>query len=432
VVKTAQAFRPYVLDMFEPQNHPDDVPYPGGPPRPPYDHAGWTLAYQMGVKFDRVLDGFTGPFEPVTHARPAAGGILGAAQPAGYLVSHHQNDAFVVVNRLLAAGADVYWLRDRRAGGDAFGGTGAIYIASTPSADVVIHQAAADLGLAFTGVEAAPAGEAWQLSPVRVGLWDRYGGASTSGWMRWMLEQYEFPHELVFAQVLDAGDLASRFDVIVLPGEAVPGRAGAAPRPERVPPEYRATVGSISWDRTVPELRRFVEQGGTLLAIGQATVVAERLGVPVTSALTTPGAGASRPLSPAEFYVPGSVLRARVDGTTPIGFGFEPEVDVFFDASPAFRLERGASRQDVRVVAWYESAAPLRSGWALGQHHLEGAAAVVDARVGAGRVVLFGPGIVHRAQPHGTFKFLFNGIHAARATPVAMPGAVRAAASSRP
>ena len=59
-MKTAQAFRPHVLDMFEPQDHPDDIPYPGGPPTPPYDSAGWTLAFQMGVKFDRVLDGFEG------------------------------------------------------------------------------------------------------------------------------------------------------------------------------------------------------------------------------------------------------------------------------------------------------------------------------------------------------------------------------------
>ena len=50
VVKAAQAFRPHVLDMFEPQDHPDDIPYPGGPPTRPYDNAGWTLAYQMGVQ----------------------------------------------------------------------------------------------------------------------------------------------------------------------------------------------------------------------------------------------------------------------------------------------------------------------------------------------------------------------------------------------
>lgn len=49
--------------MFEPQRHPDDFAFPGAPPTPPYDNAGWTLAYQMAVKFDRILDNFDGPFE---------------------------------------------------------------------------------------------------------------------------------------------------------------------------------------------------------------------------------------------------------------------------------------------------------------------------------------------------------------------------------
>ena len=63
VVKTAQAFRPHVMDMFEPQDHPDDIPYPGGPPTPPYDATGYTLAFQMGVRFDRILEDFSGPFD---------------------------------------------------------------------------------------------------------------------------------------------------------------------------------------------------------------------------------------------------------------------------------------------------------------------------------------------------------------------------------
>ena len=63
IVKTNQAFRPHVLDMFEPQDHPNDFLYPGGPPVAPYDAAGWTLAYQMGFQFDRILEAFDGPFE---------------------------------------------------------------------------------------------------------------------------------------------------------------------------------------------------------------------------------------------------------------------------------------------------------------------------------------------------------------------------------
>ena len=76
VVKTSQSFRPHILDMFEPQDHPDDIPYPGGAPTPPYDSTGYTLAFQMGVKFDRILDGFDGPFTKLTApARPPAGVI---------------------------------------------------------------------------------------------------------------------------------------------------------------------------------------------------------------------------------------------------------------------------------------------------------------------------------------------------------------------
>src|SRR5689334_11478751 len=85
VVKTAQAFRPHIMDMFEPQDHPNDFSYPGGPPIPPYDNAGWTLAYQMGVQFDRMLEPFGGPFSPlVGFARPQSQRVGPAAD--GYVL----------------------------------------------------------------------------------------------------------------------------------------------------------------------------------------------------------------------------------------------------------------------------------------------------------------------------------------------------------
>src|SRR5207247_3068195 len=111
VVKTTQAFRPHILDMFEPQDHPDDFAYPGGPPIPPYDNAGWTLAYQMGVVFDRVLEGFDGPFEKVSGmAKPPAGTVAPATTAVGCLLRDQTNDSFIATNRLLATGEDVFWL----------------------------------------------------------------------------------------------------------------------------------------------------------------------------------------------------------------------------------------------------------------------------------------------------------------------------------
>src|SRR6476469_243250 len=65
VVQAAQPFRAHLMDMFEPQDHPDDIPYPGGAPRPPYDVTGYNIAYSMGIKYDRILEAFDGPFEKI-------------------------------------------------------------------------------------------------------------------------------------------------------------------------------------------------------------------------------------------------------------------------------------------------------------------------------------------------------------------------------
>jgi hypothetical protein len=168
-------------------------------------------------------------------------------------------------------------------------------------------------------------------------------------------------------------------------------------------------------------LKQFVEDGGTLISIGESASIGAALGLPLTSALVETSAdGASRALTREQFYVPGSVLRVRVDNSTPLGYGFEPEVDVFFENDPVFRLGADAGRE-VRRVAWFAGASPLRSGWAWGQRYLEGGAAAIDAPMGRGRVLLFGPEITFRGQSHGTFKFLFNAIYYGRAVSSRIP-----------
>jgi hypothetical protein len=413
VVKTAQAFRPHVLDMFEPQDYPDDVPYPGGPPTPPYDSAGWTLAFQMGVKFDRILDGFEGPLEPIDRVATPAGRVTAPSAVAGYLVNHHPNDAFTAVGRLLAAGEDVFWPSDRSLG-DA-SGTGAMYVKARPETRSTLQKVAADLGLTFSGVAAAPAGAGLKLRPVRIALWDRYGGSSSSGWTRWLLERFGFRFDLIYAQSIDAGDLKDRYDVVIFPDDAVMNSRESGERVD-VPAEYRATTGSLTTSRSLPQLKQFVEEGGTVISVGRATAIAADLGVPISSALVEVRSDGMRPLTPAQYFVPGSVLRMSVDNTTPLGYGFERQVDVFFDNSPVFRVGQPAG--SVQRVAWFSSASPLRSGWAWGQKYLENGVAVVDAKLGRGRVIVFGPDINFRAQSHGTFKFLFNAIYYAAAQPV--------------
>jgi hypothetical protein len=334
------------------------------------------------------------------------GKVDGLDHPAGYVLSHRQNDAFIAVNRLLKAGEVVYWI-------DA----ASMYIPATSSTLPLLKKAAADEGLTFTGVAAKPAGSSLKLRPVRVGLWDCYGGSVPSGWTRWLLERYEFPFEIVYAKTLDAGGLLSKFDVLIFPDGAIPGRDGRGIDADcglgtNAPAEYRGWAGRVTPQTTIPALKRFVEDGGTILAIGKSTAIAEHFGLPLSSALVErlPD-GASRPLPREKYYVPGSLLRVAVNVTSPLAYGFEEYADVFFDDSPVFRLDTDAAARGVKSVAWFASATPLRSGWAWGQRYLEGGVAVVDAAVGKGRVLLFGPEINFRGQSHGTFKWLFNGIY---------------------
>jgi hypothetical protein len=411
VVFAAQAFRPHVMDMFEPQVHPDVFPIPGGPPTPPYDNAGWTLAFQMGVRFERILDGFTGPFERVDawNVAPPVGRVRGADAPAGYLTSRRVNNAFIAVNRLLKAGEEVHWLQSPMTANGKSHPAGTLHISSKSGTRAALDKMAAELGVDFEAASVRAPSDARRLQSPRVGLWDQYGGSMDAGWARWILEQFEFPFERVFAPALDAGDLNRRFDALIFVDGAIPGASGAARRPAEppanVPAEYQSHLGRVTVEKTLPMLRQFIENGGTVLAIGEsASNLAAHLRLPLESQLTEGG----RPLPRTKYYVPGSVLAARVDPAHPLAHGMDSRADFFFENSPVFKP---SSAPGATSVAWFDSKAPLRSGWAWGQHVLENGVAVAEISLGKGRVVLFGPEILKRAQPHGTFKLLFNGIY---------------------
>jgi hypothetical protein len=237
-----------------------------------------------------------------------------------------------------------------------------------------------------------------------------------SGWTRWLLEQFEFAFDRVYPPALDAGGLNAKYDVLIFPSGGIAsgqgGGRGALPADADVPPEYRSQLGRVTAERTGPQLRAFVEQGGTIVAIGDsAASLARLLDLPLEDHLVENGA----PLPRAKFFVPGSVLSAKVDTSHPIATGMQERTDFFFDNSPVFKLRPDAASAGVRAIAWFDGPSPLRSGWAWGQAALSGGVIAVSARVGKGQALLFGPEILQRAQPHGTFKLLFNGLLASAA-----------------
>ena len=412
VVKTDQAFRPHVMDMFEPQQHPNDFPYPGGPPTPPYDNAGWTLAYQMGIEFDRILDGFDGPFEMIKGlAVIPPGRVMASASAAGYAFDHRNNNSFLVLNRLLAQGSDVYWLLEVPGGTDLT--EGAFYVPSGQVTGNALETLAAETGVSFQAI-ASPMGGTRRMRRPRVGLWDQYGGSMPSGWTRMIMEDFGFDFEVVYPPELTEGNLRDRFDVLVFEDGAIPAPSDGASERRRGPPldpasiseSLRGRLGSVTTDATVPAILEFARAGGTVIAVGSSSVLGYYAGLPMSNHLVENG----RPLTGEEYYTPGSVHSLKLEQVSPVTHGLGERLDVLISHSPLFRLESGWEAQGVKRIGWFDTDRPLRSGWAWGQERMQNGTALIEAPIGEGKLFLFSPKITFRSQSHAAFPLLFNGI----------------------
>jgi hypothetical protein len=415
IVKTNQAFRPHVLDMFEPQDYPNDFQYPGGPPVRPYDAAGWTLAYQMGVKFDRILEDFDGPFETLTYGvleNPAAPVIT--ELKTGFYLSSAQNDAYIVVNELLKKGIPVSRTRTAVDGLPA----GSFYVPASGSK--FVQEKVKQLGITAIPAKAAPSG-ALPIKPSRIALFDQYGGSMPSGWVRWLLEQYNFNYQLVFPKEIDSGELNRKYDVLLFVSGGIPayvadvtggGYFGSMPKPADIPAEFHHMIGSLTAEKSVPQLKTFIENGGKIVTIGSSTILAYHLGLPVKNALVElQREGIEKPLPGEKHFVPGSVLVTRVDNNQPLNWGLDTHVDVLFNNNPVFKMKPEAKLQSIQVLSWFDTRTPLKSGWAWGQAYLEDGITGFEAPMGKGKFVAYTPEITYRAQSHGTFKMLFNNLY---------------------
>jgi len=414
IIKANQAFRPHVLDMFEPQDHPNDFLYPGGPPIKPYDAAGWTLAYQMGVQFDRILNAFDVPTERLPYGELIVpkGAYKGNAKSAkGYLLDARANHSFTAANDLLQEGVEVFRTTEAVEGAS----LGSFYVAASAKAKTILDKEADSIGITINIVTKRPAGLK-KLLPARIALWDIYGGSMPSGWLRYMMEQYHFAITKIFAKEIDSANLNAKYDVIIFPGGAIPAigskRGRVQPKPASIPEEYRHTLGRFNAEKTIPALKKFLAEGGNIVTIGSSTNLAYHLGLPVKDALTEIVDGTEKKLPGEKFYIPGTLLKASLDSAAPANWGMNATADVMFDESPVFKINTSAyANGSVKPLVWFTGKKSLRSGWAWGQEYLQDGVAAFESSVGKGRLYAFGPEIIYRAQSYNTYKLLMNQLY---------------------
>jgi hypothetical protein len=443
VVPLNQPYGAFAKTMLEVQVYPDLRYYPGGPPIPPYDVTGHTLGYLVGVDVEPASEPVNVPTERIENAAPETPPLPPRPRWA-YAIPAETNSGFLALNRLSAEGIDVFRAaRAFESGGRSFP-PGAFLVPPSVKSRKILEDLRATASLPVFGADAAPPVEGFRMKrPNRVGLF-KVANNMPAGWLLWLFEQYGFQHE-VMSSVDFAADLSSKYDVIVLPSGTTKSRMIQGLSADQYDEKWRWAYGI--GEAGFAELRKFVHQGGTLVAIGSAVATArDLLSLPIEPVLPEAPSrfargGARReerpPVAAEEverlfkesfqspsalvkalqakvvdptsvFYCPGSLLHQEFDTSHPVAFGMPERWPVFFAFDQAYRLEPSFEVQ-ARVVSRYpDQEKQVASGWLLGDELLRDQANVVSFQVGKGTVVTLGSQVDFRTQTPATFKLLFN------------------------
>jgi hypothetical protein len=359
VMLAAQPFRPYLIDLMEPQKYPD-IRTPGGVARRPYDIAGWTLRLLMGVDVNRVDEAFQADLAP-----------SGDIAPAAVSTDRRDNSSFLA-------------------------------LAESPA-----------------------------VGRLRLALYEPWTANMDTGWTQWVLDTFRVPYTLVHNADFQGDNLRARFDTILFASQSAASilngvrqgeRSGAGGMLSLQRPEYTGGIGLAG----LKNLDQFVRNGGTVIAFDGATELpVQHFPLPLrtlvrAAAETGEGGGPPPEASTAgAYYCPGSVLRVTVDSSHPLALGMPKEAHIFSTGGQAFETtlleEFNKGDREVKTVVRYAAKDLLASGWLSGERTIAGRGALMEARHGKGRVVLFGFRPQFRGQTFGTFKLLLNAIYLASA-----------------
>jgi hypothetical protein len=243
-----------------------------------------------------------------------------------------------------------------------------------------------------------PAREVHGLSnspSVMIGLYRPWTASMDEGWTRWVFDNYAVPYVSLTNTQMGQPDLNSEFTAIVLPSiDDLTIRTGRSE--SDVPPEYAGGLGETE----IENLRSFVINGGTLVALGESVRFA-------ITALDLPIDDLLRGLPRSQFFAPGSQVGLDIDTTTFVGSGLPASAAAWIEGGSAFRALVSGS---MSVVARYSARQVTRSGWVLGESWIAGRPSLVETKLGMGRVILFGFRPQYRGQALATYPLLFNAL----------------------
>jgi len=376
-------------------------------PMRPQDSATDTMFEFMGVRVNPV-EYIACDMEEISEVIWPEGCFVGSSE-YGYVLDPRINDSFIAVNRLMKMGYTVSRAKNAVICNDVGFPPGAFIIRDAKIGEM--EMLADELHLSFYPL-CEEVKDTVTMMPPRIGMYQRYyGGNMDEGWTRLVLEQFEIPYKTIMDDEVKKGGLKQNYDTIVLPNDSEQmiigknieeyykkrfrGRRSAP----NYPPEYKSGIG----DEGVEALKKYVENGGTLVCLGSSCEFAiNKLDLKLKNAVEG--------LTSKEFFCPGSTLHTNVDITNPAAYGMDLDSLILFWNSMVFDIIPSGENEKYEVIASFPEREILESGWLIGEEKIKRKAAMIVAKLGKGKVVLIGFRAQNRAQTHGTYKLVFNSL----------------------
>lgn len=392
LIYLAQPYGGYAKALLERQKYPEIREYPGGPLKTPYDVVAHTLPLLMGVDVVQVNHPFSVKADLVPQVSLPQGKIQTHPQAKFYAWGAKGNDGFIALNKLVNQ-YDCYWLAEPVVTEEQRFPVGTMIVRTKPGLEDALKEITRRWPLEFQPINEVNWGQVYALRPVRLGVYKSWTASMDEGWLRWVLEQYDFSYLSLVDKDMRRGQLRDKVDVVIIPDmrekEIIEGLAEGS-----VPPEYTGGIGEIGLEN----LRSFVKNGGTLITINSAChLPINKFFLRVKDVV--------QGLDRREFFIPGSILAVLTKANHPLTYGYERETAIMFRRSPVFQLGEGES------ILTYPANNPLLSGWVNGEKHLLGHSAMAEVPYGKGKMILIGFPVHYRGQAQRTFRLLFNAIY---------------------
>lgn len=410
VVLMSQPYRPYAKALLERQKYPDIRQYPGGPPVPPYDSAGWTLPLQMGVNCDQIDVPFRANLSNLDKISYPS--VTPHAEMGSYVILDSRlNNSYSVIFPLIKEKAEIYRSVDIISEDGFKAEAGSFIIKNTPQVQKILPDLLEKKHLEFNVLEDISNIPKKPLRRHRIGLYQSWRSNMDEGWSRYVFDDFDIPYTTLHNNDFKGKEkkkvfLKEQYDVIIFPDESAdiiklgkPKDISGYRRYSPLPPEYEGGIGAEG----VEAVKTFVDQGGILIMLNNACEL-------IFQEFSSPADNVLKNIDRTKFFCPSSLLKINVDNKSPIGYGMPKQAAAMYYRSPVLNTRIPSGNWERKVVASYADEDILLSGWLLGEDIIARKAAVVDLQCNRGHIILIGLRCQNRAQSHGTYKFLFNGL----------------------